>query len=41
LLRCAAAPAGHLTAAAGTELGLPAGIPAAALGSGAIDWLKV
>ncbi|HEX2743769.1 MAG TPA: FGGY family carbohydrate kinase, partial [Streptosporangiaceae bacterium] len=30
LLRCAAAPAGHLTAAAGTELGLPAGIPVAA-----------
>jgi xylulokinase len=46
LLRCAAAPAGHLTAAAGTELGLPAGIPvaagagdtaAAALGSGLVD----
>jgi xylulokinase len=46
LLPCAAAPAGHLTAAAGTELGLPAGIPvaagagdtaAAALGSGIVD----
>ncbi len=41
-----AAPAGHLTAQAGTELGLPAGIPvaagagdtaAAALGSGIVD----
>jgi xylulokinase len=46
LLPCAAAPAGHLTAEAGTELGLPAGIPvaagagdtaAAALGSGIVD----
>jgi xylulokinase len=45
LLRCAAASAGHLTAAAGAELGLPAGIPvaagagdtaAAALGSGIV-----
>ena len=46
LLPSAGAPAGHLTAEAGTELGLPAGIPvaagagdaaAAALGSGIAD----
>ena len=46
LLPSAGAPAGHLTAEAGTELGLPAGIPvaagagdaaAAALGSGLAD----